>query len=208
MITAASATVRAEEFHAPGPSLFDLPGIAGSEVTKPMVQLFLAAILVFGFFYLASRKRALVPGKLQFAGEGAYGFVRNSVARDIIGSHDFQKFVPYLVTVFFFILVNNLFASIPFIQFPTFSRAGMAYALAGLSWLVYNGVGVARHGLLGYLKLQSVPSGVSPVMYRCSSRWSSSPTSWSARSRWPCVCSATCSPATSCSRCSRPVVST
>ena len=165
MINAASATVKAEEFHAPGPSLFDLPGIAGSEVTKPMVQLFLAAILVFGFFYVASRKRALVPGKLQFAGEGAYGFVRNSVARDIIGSHDFQKFVPYLVTVFFFILVNNLFASVPFIQFPTFSRAGMAYALAGLSWLVYNGVGVAKHGLLGYLKLQSVPSGVSPVMY-------------------------------------------
>ena len=168
MITAASATIAAEggnTYNAPGPGIFELPGIAGSDVTKPMVLLFLAGILVFGFFYLASRKRALVPGKLQFAGEGAYGFVRNSVARDIIGSHDFQKFVPYLVTVFFFILVNNLFGSIPFIQFPTFSRAGMAYALAGLSWLVYNGVGVAKHGLIGYLKLQSVPSGVSPVMY-------------------------------------------
>ncbi|GAA1525035.1 F0F1 ATP synthase subunit A [Nocardioides humi] len=168
MITAASATIAAESgesFHAPGPSIFDLPGIAGSEVTKPMVQLLLAAILVFGFFYLASRKRALVPGKLQFAGEGAYGFVRNGVGRDIIGSHDFQKFVPYLVTIFFFILVNNLFATIPFIQFPTFSRAGMAYALAGLSWVIYNAVGIAKHGPIGYLKLQSVPSGVSPVMY-------------------------------------------
>ncbi|KAA1421996.1 F0F1 ATP synthase subunit A [Nocardioides humilatus] len=130
-----------------------------------MVQLVLAAILVFGFLFVAARRRALVPGKLQFAGEGAYGFVRNSVARDIIGGHDFQKFVPYLVTVFFFILVNNLFASIPFIQFPTFSRASMAYALAGMSWLVYNAVGVAKHGPLGYLKLQSVPSGVSPAMY-------------------------------------------
>lgn len=166
MITAASATTSAaEEFHAPGPGIFDLPGIAGSEITKPMVQLVLAAILVFGFFYLAARKRAMVPGKLQYAGESAYGFVRNSVARDIIGSHDFQKFVPYLVAVFFFILVNNLFASIPFIQFPTFSRASMAYALAGMSWVIYNGVGIARHGLVGYLKLQSVPSGVSPAMY-------------------------------------------
>lgn len=166
MITAASATTSAaEEFHAPGPGIFDLPGIAGSEITKPMVQLVLAAILVFGFFYLAARKRAMVPGKLQYAGESAYGFVRNSVARDIIGSHDFQKFVPYLVAVFFFILVNNLFASIPFIQFPTFSRASMAYALAGMSWVIYNGVGIARHGLIGYLKLQSVPSGVSPAMY-------------------------------------------
>ncbi|MCR1781806.1 F0F1 ATP synthase subunit A [Nocardioides carbamazepini] len=168
MTIAASATIAAEGgegYHAPGPSLFELPGIAGSDVTKPMVLLFLAALLVFGFYYMASRKRALVPGKLQFAGEEAYGFVRNSVARDIIGGHDFQKFVPYLVTVFSFILVNNLFGTIPFIQFPTFSRAGMAYALAGLSWLVYNGVGVHKHGLVGYLKLQSVPSGVSPAMY-------------------------------------------
>jgi F-type H+-transporting ATPase subunit a len=91
--------------------------------------------------------------------------VRNSVARDIIGSRDFQRFVPYLVTLFFFILINNFFASVPGIQFPTFSRASMAYALAGLSWVVYNYVGIAKHGFLGYLKLQCVPSGVTPLMY-------------------------------------------
>lgn len=171
MITPASATVTAEggeSFHAPGPAIFDLPPvfeIGGLGVTKPMLQLVVAALLVFGFFYVAARQRQLVPSKLQYAGEGAYGFVRNGVARDIIGGHDFQKFVPYLVTLFFFILVNNLFASLPFFQFPTFSRAGMAYALAALSWIVYNAVGIHKHGLLGYLKLQSVPSGVSPVMY-------------------------------------------
>lgn len=171
MTIAASATIAAEggeTFHAPGPSIFELPPvfeIGGFGVTKPMLQIVIAAIVVFSFLYLASRKRALVPSKLQFAGEGAYGFVRNGVARDIIGGHDFQKFVPYLVTVFFFILVNNLFASIPFFQFPTFSRAGMAYGLAGLSWLVYNYIGIRKHGLIGYLKLQCVPSGVSPAMY-------------------------------------------
>ncbi|WP_435771691.1 F0F1 ATP synthase subunit A [Nocardioides sp. SYSU DS0651] len=170
MITAASATAAAEGegFHAPGPGIFDLPPvfeIAGFGVTKPMLQLVIAALLVFGLLYAASRSRSLVPGRLQFAGEGAYGFVRNGVARDIIGSHDFQRFVPYLVALFFFILVNNLFASIPFFQFPTFSRAGMAYALAALSWIIYNAVGIWKHGLIGYLKLQSVPSGVSPFMY-------------------------------------------
>ena len=69
------------------------------------------------------------------------------------------------IGVFFFLLVNNAFASIPGIQFPTFSRASMAYALAALSWVIYNGVGIHKHGLVGYLKLQSVPSGVSPLMY-------------------------------------------
>ncbi len=71
-----------------------------------------------------------------------------------------MPYVPYLVTMFFFILINHWFAAIPFIQFPTFSRASMAYALAGLSWLVYNAVGIRKHGFLGYLKLQCVPSGV------------------------------------------------
>ena len=55
----------------------------------------------------------MVPGKLQFVGEEAYGFVRNSLGRDIIGSHDFMRFVPYLFTLFFFVLVNNLFATDP-----------------------------------------------------------------------------------------------
>jgi F-type H+-transporting ATPase subunit a len=169
VITAATTAAESGEgFTAPGPANFQYPAlfeVAGVEVTKPIVQLFLGALLVFGFLYLASRSRSLVPSRLQFAGESAYGFVRNGVGRDIIGSHDFQKFVPYLVALFFFILANNIFASIPFIQFPTFSRASMAYALAALSWLIYNGVGMAKHGPLGYLKLQCVPSGVSPVMY-------------------------------------------
>jgi F-type H+-transporting ATPase subunit a len=158
------------EFVAPGPNSFDFSEVplfhlGGLAVTKPMVQLLLGALVVFVFFYAAFRRPSLVPGRMQFAGESAYGMVRNSIGRDIIGSHDFLKFVPYLVTLFFFILINNAFASIPGIQFPTFSRASMAYALAGLSWVIYNAVGIKKHGFIGYLKLQSVPSGVSPVMY-------------------------------------------
>ena len=164
----AASAVRAEGFEAPGPSIFDLPpvfSIGSVGVTKPMLQLFLAALLVFGFFYAAARQRSMVPGKLQYAGESAYGFVRNNLGRDIIGSHDFLRFMPYLAALFFFVLINNLFATIPFIEFPTFSRAGMAYALAGLSWVVYNYVGIRKHGPLGYLKLQTVPTGVSKLMW-------------------------------------------
>ena len=165
-----------EEFTPPGPGDFNLPPIGphstfefmGQEmylgVTKPMLQLVLAAVLVFWFLYAASKQRSMVPGKLQYAGEGAYGFVRNSIGRDIIGSHDFMRFVPYLVALFFFILLNNFFASVPFIQFPTFSRAGMVYGLAALSWIVYNAVGMKKHGFGGYLKLQSVPSGIKGPM--------------------------------------------
>jgi F-type H+-transporting ATPase subunit a len=166
-------SAEAEPFTPPGPGDFDLPPVGGDfghfelfgqswtlGVTKPMIQLVLAAVLVFGLFYLASRKREMVPGKLQFAGEQAYGFIRNSLGRDIIGSRDYQRFVPYLFALFFFVLLNNFFATIPFFQFPTFSRSGLVYSLALLSWLVYNIVGIQRHGFVGYFKHQSVPHGV------------------------------------------------
>jgi F-type H+-transporting ATPase subunit a len=163
-VSSLATVVRTEEFQAPGPSNFDLPGFFDSGFTKPMALLILGAVIVFAFFYLALRRGSLVPGRLQYAGESAYGMVRNSIARDIIGGHDFQKFVPYLVTLFFFVLVNNLFGSFPVLQFPTFSRASMAYALSAMSWVLYNAVGVKRHGFLGYLKLQTVPSGVQAFM--------------------------------------------
>jgi F-type H+-transporting ATPase subunit a len=165
--------VRTEEFTPPGPGDFNLPPIGGGHetfdflgqahyvgVTKPMVQLVLAGVLVFGFFWVAAKRQSMVPGRLQFVGEQAYGFVRNSLGRDILGSQDFMRFVPYLFALFFFLLLNNLMGSIPFLQFPTFSRAGMVYALAGLSWVIYNAVGIRKHGFVGYLKHTSVPSGV------------------------------------------------
>lgn len=177
MIGLLSLVVPTGDFVPPGPSDFDYPPIGGGGyfnflgeanaggVTKPMLQLVLAALLVFGLFYLASRKRAMVPGRLQFVGEEIYGFVRNSLGRDIIGSQDFQRFVPYLFTLFMFILFNNFFGSIPGIQLPTFSRIGMVYTLALISWLIYNGVGIKKHGVVGYFKVQSVPAGVSgPIL--------------------------------------------
>ena len=158
---------RAEGFTPPGPGDFDLQPLFGDSYAfaKPGLQLILAGVLVFGFFAVTSRRAAMVPSKAQFAGEQAYGFVRNSIARDIIGSHDFMKFVPYLVSLFFFLLINNVFGLVPFIQFPSFAKASFAYGLAALTWILYNGVGIWKHGLFGYVKHQSVPPGVNgPIL--------------------------------------------
>ena len=172
MSSIATSVTRADGFTPPGPQDFNLPPVGPDKtfqflgetmyvgVTKPMMLLALSVVLVVAFLYLSIRRQSMVPGRLQFAGELSYGFVRNGLARDIIGSRDFLRFVPYLVTLFFFILFNNLFGLIPVIQFPTFSRVGIAYALAILSWVVYNAVGIQRHGFMGYLKLQTVPGGV------------------------------------------------
>ena len=98
------------------------------------VQACIAAILVIGFWVIVSRNQKMVPGKLQTFGEMAYDLVRNGIARDILG-HDFRPFVPYLLTLFSFILVNNLFGQFFLFMMPTFSKIGYVYALALLSWL-------------------------------------------------------------------------
>jgi len=165
-VTALNAVIRAgETFNAPGPEDFNLPGILGSEVTKPMLLVVLSAVIVLGLFYAMSRRAAVVPGRLQFAGEQVYDFVRNSIARDTIGSHDFMRFVPYLFALFLFVLVNNFYGVIPFLQFPSMSHIGFPVGLALLTWVVYNAVGIAKHGFLGYLKHQTVPAGISgPIL--------------------------------------------
>ena len=152
------ATAPNPGFEAPGAADFDLPPIFG-EVTKPVLQFVLAAILVWAFFAISARRPQLVPSKAQFAGESFHGIVRNSIARDNIGP-EFLKYVPYLTTLFAFILVNNLFGIVPFIQFPSFSHPGMAYALAAMSWIIYNVVGIRKHGFVGYLRVSTWPPGV------------------------------------------------
>ncbi|MRJ76736.1 F0F1 ATP synthase subunit A [Aeromicrobium sp. SMF47] len=161
--TAASLTFVAEGFTAPGPGNFQLPpafSIGGLDVTKSMLLIVLSGVLIIAVTYVMARPAAVVPGRLQFAGEAVYGFVRNGIARDSIGTQDFMKFVPYLFSLFLFVFVNNYYGVFPFLQFPTFSRISYVYGLAALTWFVYNGVGIARHGFFGYLRRQTVPGGM------------------------------------------------
>jgi F-type H+-transporting ATPase subunit a len=161
-----------EGFTPPGPGDFNLPAIFGegtfgflgqaqtSGVTKPMVMVVLSAVIVIGLFYAMSRRAAVVPGRLQFAGEAVYGFVRDSIARENIGGDDARKYMPFLFSIFTFVAVNNYYGVIPVAQFPTMSRIGYVLAIALVAWVVYNVAGIARHGFLGYLKHQTMPGGI------------------------------------------------
>ena len=86
-------------------------------------------ILVILFWLIMARKNSLVPSKGQFIGETAYFFVRNGIARDMIG-HDFRRYLPFLIALFSFILVNNLWGIFPLTLVPTASHVGWAYGLA------------------------------------------------------------------------------
>ena len=153
-------------FVPPSTADFNLPSVFGHSAysTKPVFLVFLSIILISIFFIAASRKASVVPGKLQFSGEMIYGFVRNNIGEEIIG-HEFMRFVPFLFTLFSFVLVNNVFGIVPFLQFPAMSHVAFPYALALFSFFIFHYVGVKKQGLGKYLKGIAFMPGVPKAVY-------------------------------------------
>ena len=155
-----------ETFEPPGVHSFDYPPIIpGVEwFDKFIFQAILAVIVILAFWLIMARKQAMVPSKSQFIGETAYFFIRNTIARDMIG-HDYRKYLPLIIALFSFVLVNNLWGVFPLLMLPTPSHVGWAYGLALLVWVIYNGVGIRKFGPLGYLKNTTLPAGVPKAMW-------------------------------------------
>ena len=128
-------------------------------ITRPAVVILLSVGLLAWWLIATTRRAAVVPGKAQWVTESAYNFVRNSVARDIIGSKDFLRFVPLLFSMFLLILINNWFGVIPPVQYPTMSRVGFPIALTLIVYVVYHTLAIRKHGFIGYMK-SLVPSGL------------------------------------------------
>ncbi|GAA2108658.1 F0F1 ATP synthase subunit A [Kocuria atrinae] len=156
------------EFVAPSVEDAHLPpffSVGTFEVGKHSLLILLSVVLIAGFFMYVVRRRALVPSKGQYLGEMGYGFVRNHLGRDIIGEKEFRPYIPLLFTFFFFILVNNLFGSIPVLQLPTFSHPGTAYVFAAIAYIVWVFVGIKRHGFGGFFVKMTMPPDVPKVLY-------------------------------------------
>jgi F-type H+-transporting ATPase subunit a len=139
--------------------IFTNPGYLGTSwLTKPMIELIISVILVVVIWVIAARNLKIVPKKGQWFFEYLYDFIRNGLARDIIG-HGYQRWVPLLMGIFFLILVNNWFGEFFYFMRPTFGNVGFAYGMALAVWFIYIYAGFSTHGLK-YLKYQLVPDGV------------------------------------------------
>jgi F-type H+-transporting ATPase subunit a len=91
-------------------------GLIDFSITKNVAAMFLTiALLILIFTAVASAYKAREgksPKGLQSFIEPIIMFVRDDIAKPNIG-HDYAKYMPYLLTVFFFILINNLLGLIP-----------------------------------------------------------------------------------------------
>jgi F-type H+-transporting ATPase subunit a len=134
--------------------------------TKFMVIEVIAAILVaFAFIWLANRVSTgdRPKGGLWNLLEVFLVFIRDQVARPAIGHHDADKFLPFLWTLFFFILGCNLFGMIPWMGSPTGALA-VTGTMAIITFLVVIGAGMAKLGPIGFWKAQVPHMDLPPAL--------------------------------------------
>ncbi|MEN6459553.1 MAG: F0F1 ATP synthase subunit A [Thermoguttaceae bacterium] len=125
-----------------------LPNIFGFQVTKLMAIELLAAVLMLLIFIPLARKirTGKSPrGRWWNAFEAAVLFIRDGVVRPAIGGRDANRFVPFILTLFFFILFCNLLGLVPWLGSPTGS-INVTAVLALVAFAVVVGAGMKKHG--------------------------------------------------------------
>lgn len=123
-------------------------------------------LLVFIPFALQIRLRGYPKGTLPNLLETLLVFIRDEVAEPTIGHHDAKRFLPFLWSMFFFILFNNLLGMLPYMGSAT-AALGCTAALAFVTFLVIHGGGIRSLGVVGYAKafVPHVPLLLYPLMF-------------------------------------------
>ncbi|WP_165061271.1 MULTISPECIES: F0F1 ATP synthase subunit A [unclassified Adlercreutzia] len=131
-------------------------------LTQYTLWMIICWILTLVVILVAARKLTLIPtNKFINTVEYGYQFVRNDMGEGVIG-HGFKKHVPFLATLFFFILISNFVGLIPGCKTPT-GTISVTWALATISFIYFNVQGIRAHGGWGYIK-SIAPSGLPVVM--------------------------------------------
>jgi F-type H+-transporting ATPase subunit a len=147
-----------------GPVLLDV------SITKHVLFMMIAAVLVALVLIIAARDAAREhragaergPKGAANVIEAFILFLRDEVAIKNIG-HGGEKFVPYIVSVFFFILFCNLLGLLPWGASPT-GNVSVTAALAILTFIVVEVAGMRALGPKGYAKtIFFAPPGMGPV---------------------------------------------
>lgn len=136
-------------------------------ITKHVVFMWLAAIILVAVFAAVSKayKKSLVPRGVSNFVEVIIIFVRDEIARTTIGKGH-EKFLPYLLTVFFFILTCNFLGLVPYGATAT-ANISVTATLAIISFVVIQVGGIMKNGFFGYFKgliPGGVPAWLLPIM--------------------------------------------
>lgn len=115
-------------------------GVLDLSITKNVAMLFLNAALMFIIFMAVARgyrkNEGKAPSGIQSLFEPIILFIRDEVIKPNIGS-GYEKYVPYLLTLFFFILFGNLLGLLPGAANLT-GNIAVTFVLAIFTFIITN----------------------------------------------------------------------
>ena len=135
-------------------------------LTRNVVQMIIAlALLVWIMLAVAKRYKKgegvkTAPRGMQNTIEVVVNFVKDEVAKPALG-HKYQKYLPFLLTIFFFILINNIFGLIPGSANVT-GNIAFTLVLALISFVVI--LFSSNKHYWGHIFNPPVPMGVKPIL--------------------------------------------
>jgi F-type H+-transporting ATPase subunit a len=141
----------------------DIWGSGAFAVNKVVILMWLSVAVCAVFFISAGRRQQLVPTGVQNVAESVVDFVREGIIMQTMGK-DGLGYTPFLLTIFSFIFVCNIWEIIPVAQMPVNARIALPALMAILVWLIFNVVGFKNQGI-GYLKNVCFPPGVPKALY-------------------------------------------
>ena len=127
--------------------------------TNSALMMTVVVVLITALTVLSTRKAALVPGRWQSIAEMSYEFVADMI--DTNAGHGARQFLPFVFTLFMFILFSNLLGLVPY-SFTVTSHIIVTFALAAVVFVGVTIIGFVRHGA-HFLRL-FVPTGVPAVL--------------------------------------------
>jgi F-type H+-transporting ATPase subunit a len=154
------------EFHISDRLSIPLP----PRVSKFMILELIASGLIIAIYVPMCRRlvRGDPPrGAWDNAFDSVLVFIRNEVAKPNIGEHDADKYVPFLWTLFLFVLVNNLLGMLPWMGSPTANLYATG-ALAAIAFVMMHGAAMVKMGPVHYFQATwphiDVPFGMGYVL--------------------------------------------
>lgn len=138
------------------------PTFVFGPITQYVLWMFIILAITLVVVLGTSKRLTLVPtNKFTNMVEYGYEFVKKDMGENAIGQ-GYKKHVPFLATMFFFLLISNFVGLIPGCKTPT-GTISITWALAAISFVYFNYYGIKAHGGWGYIK-SIAPSGLPVVM--------------------------------------------
>jgi len=127
--------------------------------TNASLFMTISSVAILLFLYLGTKKKSLVPTKMQFITEASYTFVAKMI-NDTAGSGA-KSFFPFIFTLFMFVLFANMIGMLPY-SFTVTSHIIVTFVLAAFVFIGVTILGFIKHGFK-YLEL-FVPKGVPLIL--------------------------------------------